>query len=161
MNKRHTTILAALLLSAAAGCAGPGLDPLLYDETGQTRTSVGADEVDEAGITDRCDALADDLEAAVDTTRVPVEGGDEPVVLVGVGGMALCLDDDGGEPGDEGGEEDGDLPSYEPTGQVGVGGGLEVDEEGDVPGVTHRTLTDQGPPPPKLIEDPTPQPIKE
>lgn len=158
------------MLLLMAGCDIGTADPLLYDEGGELRLEVGADEVAAAGISESCSEI--DLQVLTETVRVPVEG-DDGVELVGVGGLALCLD----EEGEEG--EDDDLPGLDDLGGLDDDHVLTVDLEGTDEGEDESTTNDSSTnvdvnhdgshtsnnqelrPPPTVLADPTPEPVGE
>lgn len=96
--KNLLTCTLIIVLAVASGCGLGTQDPLLFDEDGAVRSSADRDEVEAAGIP----ACADfeGFEAADSEIIVPVEGGPGDAMLVGLGGLALCVSDGGEDLGD-------------------------------------------------------------
>jgi hypothetical protein len=171
MNIRNSgRMVAASVLLFLAGCDVGPPDPLLFDDDGSLRVQVGRDEVDAAGVTASCADI--DLEAFGEAVRVPVEG-EDGVELIGVGALALCIDEL------KSGEESGDLPGIS---DVGDDTALETDEASDPDFIEHGQIPDEDdvsgsnnttachghedtqngtgtPPPAGIIADPTPEPV--
>jgi hypothetical protein len=111
------------------GCATGEPDPLLFDEAGGARLSVDIDEIIEAGIQLDCDDLIESGEDLGSSVRVPVEGTEEELVLVGLAGAAMCVESSPPE-----------LPSYEVDEQTGLPDGQAVQQQsqgGDSEGLSN------------------------
>ncbi len=168
------SLLAGTMLLLMAGCDVGTADPLLYDDAGSLRLEVDASEVEAAGIANHCSDI--DLQAFNETVRIPVEGGEEGLELVGVGGLALCLDDE--DEGEDEGEDD--LPGLDDVGGLDDEQAMNVDfmgegseeDDGEASNDTetdvdvnhdgsHTTNNQQLRPPPTVLRDPTPEPVGE
>lgn len=160
MNIRFAQVFSLSLLFAIAGGCGLGTaDPLLYDDEGTPRTSVFSIEVDEAGVVESCVEMQDVLESSIDVVRVPVIGGEGHPVLVGVDGLALCLEDEEEEEGGLEGMTVGDETDSGNSDTLNMGTGSDentglnvIPPDGQSNSIDRRT---------HLIEDPTPEPAND
>ena len=167
MNVRTLgSMIVGIFLLAGTGCAVDSADPLLYDDDGNVRPNVAAEEIDEAGIVESCSDLVIDGFQLDSTVRVPVIGGDD-VVLVGVGGLALCVDEAGdGDSSDKDGEDsEADGQSSDPQLRAAHSTGGDDDSSDSTstgPGVPHELLHHghhgETQPLPNIMADPTPEP---
>jgi hypothetical protein len=161
MNRKAIRFfLVGVSLAFSSACALDANDPLLFDEEGQPRSSVSFHEVEEAGVVDFCDDLEDVLASSVDVIRVPVIGEEGAPVLIGVGGLALCLDEEDDEKGELEGLVIGE--QTDPEGSGAIGGETSADDTAKV-GVRPRDNPSGAlnEPRPRLISDPTPEPASD
>lgn len=167
MNIKKLGVLGAIIAGVAiSGCALESADPLLFDEEGNLRAEVDATEVENAGVTDRCTDIS--IESFGEPVRVPIAG-EEGTFLVGVGGWALCLDDQGGVGGDLDDLDVGDDTDLEDdeVSDLRLQNGDSEDSEGGSTNTAYRGLrqyTGNNPgnrPIPTVKSDPTPEPSGE
>ena len=157
MNTRVFKSFAAIIaLGVLGGCGAESPDPLMFDDQGALRCEVTSEEVEEAQIPD-CDEIDIDIDEELDVNEVPITGNEEPEILIGVGGFALCVED--GEPtlddinvGDEIGPDGTTTLSID---------GLDEEDAEQVSTVTDFPESQQQGMPgrnPTIVYDPTPQP---
>lgn len=156
------TVMLVAIGAVLAGCSPAGLDPLLYDENGDLRERVDSAELERAGLPFGCVELED--EAGDDVVRVPVEGPEGDLYVVGLGGVALCIDE---APPEESSEQDRD-ETEEPDDREGAedddSGGEGLASSSQLPRLLQPSGRGSGsswPLPLSALSDPTPQPIRD
>lgn len=164
MNIRNVFVVVALfVLVAQVGCGFGPPDPLLFDGSGNLRSTVSMLEVDEAGIPRGCNDL-DSVVNDEDVVFVPITGDEDEPVLIGIGGQALCVEDEGDD------FDGGDLQDIEVEDEVGPEDdeAISLTDRGDDERSDHDVTLigsgtrgqDPGQPPP-ILADPTPEPAND
>ncbi len=160
MNVEMLRNLVVLALSIAlSGCNLQSADPLLFDDEGQLREVVYRFEIDEEGIED-CEEFDDELESSLETVQVPIVGGDGEPVLIGVGGLAVCVGELNGVEGLGGGLYVEGAEGLDPNEMLGIPDDSE-DAENGVEVLTEEHNGQDTGRRPMLVYDPTPEPAGE